>query len=51
MRYEFELVQTVTIDSELLDVDNGDEALALAEQGLGNYYEDSIRLRLVHVGH
>lgn len=50
MRYEFELVQTVTIDSELLDVDNADEALASVEQGLGNYYEDSIRFRLVHVG-
>jgi hypothetical protein len=50
MRYQFELVETVIIDSELLEVGNGDEALALAEQGFGDYFPDSIRLRLVHVG-
>ena len=52
MRYEFEMIQTIVIDSDVLNVSNEEEARELIRQGFGSpTYWQGCEMRLVHVGH
>ena len=52
MRYEFEMTQTIVIDSDVLNVSSEEEARELIRQGFGSpTYWQGCEMRLVHVGH
>ena len=52
MRYEFQMIQTVVVDSETVNVSSEEQARELLEQGFGSpSYWQGCEIRLVHVGH
>lgn len=52
MRYEFQMIQTVVVDSETVNVSSEEQARELLEQGFASpSYWQGCEIRLVHVGY